>query len=751
MFWSRQFLIYGLLALLVASFAGGIFGEVRQQVATESEPARATIASRQATHVRVEAPSLANSTPQSAQPALLTANNAGNNPVLMLASASGSALQQPSTWQSGFVTQVPSTESDHVDAAQVSSSASLSTNSARELLASSPSNPHSSVDLATDDPASDIAEVASLTEVEALPAPVASFAEAASTESGRLYHLVQPGDSLSTIANRFGLRPDDLMLINGLRSTVIHHGQKLYLEPDADVAAQEFADYTVQRGDTLSSIAARFDMSIDELMVFNDLNSLLIRQGQTLKVRQHDLMERVDAALRANGTSPAATGESNTETLVESVADALASSAEEVADNDSSIATASADNANNDLAANVQDVQLEVLPQIIVKPGDTLWALAQRHGTTIAAIVDVNNFTGYDLMPGAIVRLPLESNVNPDSYIVQPGDTLHDIAVAFSTTVDSLIAINNLDGSRIYAGQTLALTSEEPIALLEVTVAPGDSLWLLAQRHDVSIAALREANALSSSTLRPGDQLVIPGRYANSNISAETGSTGGVGGGSPPTVTVRRGQSLWTIARENNTSVTALMSANNLRSTNIMAGQTLRIVSAAELASTAATSTASQAAVHESLWGSAQAAQRETTPAPSSHDMVWPLNGPITSHFGYRRLRINGSNYHTGLDIDGNVGDLIVSATAGRVTFSGWRGGYGQLLIIESNGREYYYAHASALLVAAGAHVTAGQNIARVGATGAVTGPHLHFEIRVNGTPVDPYPILESRAVRLRR
>lgn len=126
--------------------------------------------------------------------------------------------------------------------------------------------------------------------------------------------------------------------------------------------------------------------------------------------------------------------------------------------------------------------------------------------------------------------------------------------------------------------------------------------------------------------------------------------------------------------------------------------------------------------------------------------MVWPATGIITSRFGWRSLRIGGTNMHYGLDLDGNTGDPIYAATAGVVTFSGWRGGYGNLVIVEADGTEYYYAHASELLVNVGAIVSAGQVIARIGTTGNVTGAHLHFEVRVDGTPVDPLPILEARA-----
>ncbi len=101
---------------------------------------------------------------------------------------------------------------------------------------------------------------------------------------------------------------------------------------------------------------------------------------------------------------------------------------------------------------------------------------------------------------------------------------------------------------------------------------------------------------------------------------------------------------------------------------------------------------------------------------------------------------------HYGLDIDGDTGDPIVAASAGVVTYAAWMGGFGKLVIIERNDIEYYYAHASEILVREGQQVDTGQLIARVGTTGRVTGSHLHFEIRVDGTPVDPTPVLVTRA-----
>ena len=117
--------------------------------------------------------------------------------------------------------------------------------------------------------------------------------------------------------------------------------------------------------------------------------------------------------------------------------------------------------------------------------------------------------------------------------------------------------------------------------------------------------------------------------------------------------------------------------------------------------------------------------------------LIKPITGTLSSRFGSRSsIR---SSAHTGLDIAAPTGKSISAAASGKVTFAGWKGSYGNLVVItHSNGVQTYYGHCSKLYVSAGQSVSQGQSIAAVGSTGNSTGPHLHFEIRVNGVAYNP-------------
>jgi murein DD-endopeptidase MepM/ murein hydrolase activator NlpD len=121
-------------------------------------------------------------------------------------------------------------------------------------------------------------------------------------------------------------------------------------------------------------------------------------------------------------------------------------------------------------------------------------------------------------------------------------------------------------------------------------------------------------------------------------------------------------------------------------------------------------------------------------PAPSASGFIWPVNGAVVSGFGPRWGRM-----HEGVDIAAGFGTPILAAAAGTVSYAGWLGGYGNLVVVEHGGGiATAYAHQQQIYVSLGTSVSQGQQLGEVGSTGNSSGPHLHFEVRVNGSAVDP-------------
>ena len=133
------------------------------------------------------------------------------------------------------------------------------------------------------------------------------------------------------------------------------------------------------------------------------------------------------------------------------------------------------------------------------------------------------------------------------------------------------------------------------------------------------------------------------------------------------------------------------------------------------------------------------------SPTYTGGQFVWPANGPMTSPYGYRTHPIFGdSRLHTGLDIGAPYGSGVFAASGGRVVFAGTMSGYGNAIVVDHGGGVgTTYNHLSGFSVSVGSSVSRGQTIGSVGCTGYCTGPHLHFEVRISGSPVDPMPYLQ--------
>lgn len=244
-----------------------------------------------------------------------------------------------------------------------------------------------------------------------------------------------------------------------------------------------------------------------------------------------------------------------------------------------------------------------------------------------------------------------------------------------------------------------------PQAALRYTVAEGDSLWAIARRFGTTVEALVAANGVSEGDfLQPGQVLRVP-------LDASRGVPRKAVG--PSTYTVRKGDTLWAIALKTGVRVEDLAEANGIQGDRLQVGQRLVIPTGPV---------------------PRRAAVRALPRTRAAVAYLWPARGVVTSRFGTRWRR-----HHSGVDIAAPRGTPIRAARDGRVVRTGWYGGYGLVVVLDhGDGMETWYGHASAVLVRVGEVVERGQVIARVGCTGACTGPHVHFEVRVRGQPVNP-------------
>ena len=173
-----------------------------------------------------------------------------------------------------------------------------------------------------------------------------------------------------------------------------------------------------------------------------------------------------------------------------------------------------------------------------------------------------------------------------------------------------------------------------------------------------------------------------------------------------------------------------LAAARRLKQSALATSQEHREEYLHEVNALAAQSASLAAAIRDAQAGAGSSG----TGTPSASGFIWPVNGPVVSGYGMRWGRL-----HEGIDITASTGTPIWAAAGGTVIHAGWLGGYGNLVVVDhGNGLATAYAHASAILVGVGQQVSQGETLSLVGSTGNSSGPHLHFEVRVNGVAVDP-------------
>lgn len=237
----------------------------------------------------------------------------------------------------------------------------------------------------------------------------------------------------------------------------------------------------------------------------------------------------------------------------------------------------------------------------------------------------------------------------------------------------------------------------ERVVVHEHEVKPGESIWRLAKKYNVSIATIVSANKLKEkAVIQPGDSLRIPDRNGIFHKPSKK-------------------ENLGEIARRYKISAEAIKRANSLAGNFLPAGKEVFLPGAKPLPEIQY--------IRQKVFS-------------------WPIRAKnrLTSGFGWRVHPLTGSRaFHTGIDIGAASGTPILAAADGVVVFSGDGGSYGNMVILRhKNGLYTVYGHASKLIAKKGKYVKRGQKIALVGSTGASTGPHLHFEVKSTEKHVNP-------------
>ncbi|KPU42236.1 murein hydrolase activator NlpD precursor [Oxobacter pfennigii] len=296
-------------------------------------------------------------------------------------------------------------------------------------------------------------------------------------------------------------------------------------------------------------------------------------------------------------------------------------------------------------------------------------------------------------------------------------------------TVDDTQVLAAADSSQVNEEQTnetalesteetdeAAENSEEPKKpeILTYTVKSGDTLGAISNEYGVTANSIASSSNISvNSTLKIGQQLRFP-------------SIKGI------LYKIKSGDTLSSISKLYDIKFDDIVKTNGMESANkLNIGQEIILPGVDQVKTVVVASKTAAVASRGSSVSAAASAVASIS--------MWPVRGTLTSLFGPR-----WGTTHKGIDIAAPTGTNVSAFLDGKVVHSGWEGGYGYLVIIDhGNGLRSYYGHNSKLLVSVGQQVSKGDIIAKVGSTGDSTGPHCHFEIRKNGTAVNPLNYLK--------
>ena len=222
-----------------------------------------------------------------------------------------------------------------------------------------------------------------------------------------------------------------------------------------------------------------------------------------------------------------------------------------------------------------------------VKSGDTLYGISNQFGVSVTELAELNNVIGTNLKVGEVLTIPSKSGTNPNNmfmYTVKSGDTLYKIAQKYGTTVKAIQDLNYLKNTTLKVGEVLRIpetyTKEDEMTIpnyINYTVKKGDTIYSIARLNNIDIDTLIKDNSLVDNNLKVGQNLKI--RITSGVIEECIGPDY-----TPPisvtpsiTYTVKKGDSLYSIAKNFNTTLSAIQNLNNLNTTNLSIGQQLKI------------------------------------------------------------------------------------------------------------------------------------------------------------------------------
>ena len=361
-------------------------------------------------------------------------------------------------------------------------------------------------------------------------------------------YIVQRGDTLSEIALRFDVSPSYLIKLNNLQNDAIYHGQYLIIPSKSTM-------YTVRIGDTLSHIAIRFNTTVNKLSTINNLKSNNIIIGQKLRipsgkkkiniqedrsgsytVRKGDTISQIALKYKLKLQNLKKWNSILNDELIHpgqklrltppisknriSNPDAISSNYYLVKKGDTLYKISRDFDISLDLLIQINKLNNESIKpnqKLLIRPsnlheavhvvsaGETLSEIAEFYQLDLTFLRNLNDLRGDRILIGQKLRL---RSASKDIHLVERGDALWEIARAYGISVDILRDLNNLNSDRIYPGQELKLISDTKKYAI-YTVQPGDYLGEIARLHQMSLAELRKLNKLKTSLIHPGEELKV--------------------------------------------------------------------------------------------------------------------------------------------------------------------------------------------------------------------------------------------------